>query len=334
MAPSGAAYSAFGGVFKRFAGGSLVTPPADAWVYRDATNTGIAGKGLTDADLANYDGADITTDGTVLYRRILSSGLKIKADNVTVRECKVVHPQAGTSYGLLWDPAVSTGSTPKGFVMEDSTFDANGLPGADVSPYPSGWGLGSVLEPNWGYTLTRCNIFGALDILKPQGSSAPTLIDQCFLHTPRKYFTAAGSGTHNDITQIATGAKNVTVRRSTLDGLRTEAGERRVASSSGCQFGSFPNAADVLENIIFEDNYIQGGGYAFTMNKLNGLASVVNCHIRRNRFGLAHAYSSLFNGRTTAAADGGTFTVADNTWAFTGTTDGGLAVTAGQAANS
>lgn len=307
-------------------------------VRRDATNTGIAGKGLTTASLTTFTGSNtLTTDGAVYERMYFPDRVYIKADNITFRECLIESP--GALYSIHWT-AKADGTTPKGALFEDCTIDGKAVAGVNDGT-ANGGGPSALNEPNLGFTMRRCNLSGAADILKPQGGSAtrPILVEDSYLHTPVKWYFLKADGvtldsTHSDVLQIAGGGSHTTVRRCTLDGYRAnEGGEVRYASSSGCQFGSF-SAGSTLSDTVIEDCYIDGGGYAFTLDKLSTLNSITNCQIRNNRFGLRHLYSGVFNAEGTLAADGSTIAISGNVWDATGVTDGGLSVTAGQSANT
>lgn len=306
-------------------------------VRRNATNTGIAGKGLTLANLtAGASQAKLTTAGATYTRVHFPDRVYIGADNITFIECQIDSPNG--LYTIHWDNT-SAGITPKGTVFEDCTIDGKGVGGVDNGT-ANGSGRSAGNEPGLGFTMRRCDIFGQADILKPQGSSAtrPILVEDSYIHNPVKWFYESSpgviTGTHSDVIQISSGTVSCIIRRCTLDGYRaSEGGEARYASSSGCQFGSF-SSTSVLDGVVFEDNYIDGGGYAFTLGHLSGLASVTNSAIRNNRFGLRHKYSGTFNGDGTLAADGTTIDISGNVWDVTGVTDGGFSVTAGQAQNT
>lgn len=291
-------------------------------IRRDATNTGIAGVGLTEANLTAYSGPTrITTAGTRIYRQIVPK-IWIEADNVVFEECIIRVPEGtnGDAY------VVNHTGYPKGTRFVDCTLAGNGVGGVDVSPYPNGTAPSAMFEPGLSYEAIRCNISGCTDVVKPHASGI--LIEDSYLHRPVKWYTKAGAGKHSDTTQISSSAKDITIRRSTLDGLRTnEAGERRHASSM-LQIGGFSTTTSNLTNIIYEDNYINGQGYVLTQDKLAQAATCVNCHVRNNRIGLASRHG-MVNGPSATAQDGGSFKFTGNVWAESGTTDSGLIVTAG-----
>jgi hypothetical protein len=83
--------------------------------FPNASNTGIAGVGLTEEDLTTYTGPyTITTDDTVVDKKLLSGQINIQADNVTIKRCK--NTSGGSWYGLN----ANYGYT--GTIVEDCTF--------------------------------------------------------------------------------------------------------------------------------------------------------------------------------------------------------------------
>lgn len=307
----------------KLAGAARVLPR----IKPGAFNTGVRG---VYAGLTPQGSTTITASGAVLENVDLTGTLTIAADNVTVRNCRLRAVQNVGTYTVNWNSVSTTGKAPVGLVLQDVEIDGNGIQGGDIAPYPSGWAQSAAIQPGMGYVMRRCNVHGHTDNLKPQGNSTPILVEDSWLHDPVTYYSAAGAVTHNDITQIAGAGvlAPVTVRRSTLDGWRpNNTGATRYASSSGCQFGSFPANDGQLVDVIFHRNWIDGGSYVARFNA-SGLAVVVRTRFTYNRIGLHHQFG-VFTG-TTSSLDGGQITRNGNVWDVTGTTDYGLVVTAGQ----
>jgi len=66
--------------------------------FPKASTTGLAGVGLTVNDLTTYTGPmTITTNGTTIDKKVITGQLNIKANNVTVKRCRVIN---GSNYGI------------------------------------------------------------------------------------------------------------------------------------------------------------------------------------------------------------------------------------------
>lgn len=283
-------------------------------------NTGPGAESLT----AYAGPMTITTPGTTIASKVITGTLTIAADDVTITTCRLeAVPNVGTYL-------IQRTGTPARFVITDSILDGKGISGEDAGPYPSGWSMSAPLAPGWGYTLRRCELRGFTDTLKPQDNPTPILVDRCWLHAVAHYYSAAGVQTHNDVMQIAGGgATDVLVTGCTLDGYNATAPtvDGRYASSSAMQWGSYPGDVGALRNVVIERCWIDGGAYASRLNAV-GLAVCQGVALRNNLIGLRHRYG-VFTG-TTSSTDGGQITATGNRWATTGTTDYGLAVTAGE----
>lgn len=325
-------------------GGGALRLPYGQGVRRSAANTGplgafdrTLGRRLTYADLTSHSGSSIlSTPGATYYRKLFTAPPTIAADNITLRQCLVRVPNTSL-YAIHWAPK-SDGGVPRGLQMIDTEVDGQGTDWDGVTVDGSQPGTGNApsaaIEPGIGYTARRCRFHSCGDLLKPQDNpeADPILVEDCRLDRP-----CFPRGAHADVLQVAgSGAYNVTVRRSTLIGLRVDVPgvARRYASSSLIQFGSFPptdggEPQGVLRNLLFEDLYVDGGTYAarLTIDK-TGAIECTNVVFRRIRFGLAHEYGALT--APTPALDGQQPTVEDCVWDATGVSDSGLAVIAGQ----
>lgn len=321
-----------------------VTPTAAALIRRTAANTGplgvfdaTLGRNLSYADLTTYTGpATLTTPGATYHRMSFTAPPVVAADNITFNQCRI--KVANSWLYALRRGATTAGAKPIGLKLIDSEIDGSGTDWDGVTVDGSQPGHGdapsAAIEPGLGFTMQRCRVHSCGDLLKPHDNpeADPILIEDSLLDRP-----TFPRGAHADILQIAgNGAYNVTVRRSTLDGLRTDIpyAPKRLASSSLVQFGSFPKAADgtpkaIMRNLIFEDLYVDGGTYAARLSiGKTGAAECTNVVFRRIRFGLNHQYGAFTP--PSAAADGSKPVFEDCVWDATGTLSDGTAVLAGQ----
>lgn len=279
--------------------------------------------------LTTYSGPmTITTPGTVISGKAVTGVLTIAANDVTITNSTV------TAVSGVGAHLIARSGTVTGLTIIDSLLDGAGTDGLDVGPYPSGQAPPAALSVGWGYTLRRVEVRGFADGIKPQDNPAgqPIVVDRCWVHGLVSYYTAPGTRTHNDTLQIsgATGAHDVTVTGCTLDGYRPgdPNPDSRFASSSAIQFGSFSSGA-VLRDITISGCWIDGGLYASRL----GAAGADICErvrIDGNLLGLRHRFGVFTTSGTGTALDGGRPTATGNRWATTGTTDYGLAVTAGE----
>lgn len=173
--------------------------------------------------LRPYEGpSTITADGFVIEGVSISGGLKVDADNVTLRHCRI----AGSTY------PVQQIKGRKGLVLEDCELD--------------GQGKASVAILYGEYTLRRCNVHDVLDGPRIEGDNV--LIDACYIHD----LTRVESG-HHDTVQMRRG-NNATIRGCTLQAYRADTND---PMNAAVQFGSWIDA--VPENVLIEGCYMDGG---------------------------------------------------------------------------
>lgn len=321
--------------------GGVLVDPEDFPIRRTAANTGplgvydsALGRNLTYSDLTPHVGSGtLTTSGATYHRVHFTSAPIISAHNITFDQCRIQVSNASL-YSVRRGSV--GGAKPTGLTFIDTEIDGSGTDWDGVTADGTQPGTGDApsagIETGMGYTARRCRVHSSLDLLKPQDNPEvdPILIEDCLLDRP-----AFPEGAHADVLQIAGGgAYNVTVRRSTLNGLRTDipGTPKRYASSSLIQFGSFPKNPDgtnrgILRNLLFEDLYVDGGTYGSRLG-MPTAAECSNVVFRRIRFGLNHQYGAFVG--PSPATDGTMPIVEDCVWGATGTTDFGLAVTAGQ----
>jgi len=154
--------------------------------FPNASNTGIAGVGLTVGDLTATSGRNITVAGTVIDMENISGTLNIKANNVTIRRSRI---RTGGYYG------VRIFSGYRGTVIEDCLMVGN---------------AGSVNVSGSYCTIRRCDISGDHDGIK---LSTGCLVEDSYIHDQLKE-----GGTHNDAMQDSGGSNGWVVRRNSIIG--------------------------------------------------------------------------------------------------------------------
>lgn len=168
---------------------------AAAGIKPVAGNTGV----LPGTVLTQYNGDMIvTTAGAVIQNLDIRGNIKVKANNVTIRNCMIrgnaVAPTSG-SYALI----MQFSSSILNLVIEDCTLVAQ-----SPNPYTSGI-QGS------GMTIRRCDISNTVDGVDATGVGN-VLVDSCYIHDG-SYFTPstthADLQTHDDGIQITNGTNVV-----------------------------------------------------------------------------------------------------------------------------
>ena len=204
----------------------LPIPPG----FPTASDTGLAGVGLTMADLTDYMGPDtITTPGTVFYRKRIPNGLLIKTNGVIVRECYV---GIRNSWGLDLRQGGSD------LLVEDCLMIGR----------PSGIRPGAAVLIG-SHTTRRCDISMYHDGLK---MSDDTTIEDNYIHDLLREPYGDGLYTHNDGLQTG-GGSNVIVRHNSVCG--------PYQMSNAAIF--LKNASRDIGNYLIEDNFFSGGYSGF-----------------------------------------------------------------------
>lgn len=128
------------------------------------------------------------------------------------------------------------------------------------------------------------------------------------------------------VTYTYTGLGTTVYPRDTLTGVSSGGA---VAAWKNTAVITFTVPTGVMENLLWEDNYHDGGLFAFRWDTRGGLAVCSNVVVRRSTFGLNHLYGVFTSSGT--ATDGGKPVVEPNsTWAASGVTPYGKTVLAGE----
>jgi hypothetical protein len=138
-----------------------------------------------------------------------------------------------------------------GIVLEDTEVDGGNA--------RAGCAIG-----NRDYSARRCNVHGATRGLRADGD---THVEDCYIHG---IWEAAGGG-NNGV--VSTGGARTIIRHNTIESS---------ATSNGAVF--LQALSDPLNDVLVEDNVLNGGGYALYLRKGDSTA-VVNTRVINNRFG-------------------------------------------------
>jgi len=210
-------------------------------------NTGPSG------NLTASGGMTITTDGAVIENLDISRTVSIKANNVTIRNCRIA--VTTDFYGIQ----CTFGYT--GLLIED----------CEITGMQSSGVYGS------NFTIRRSYIHNSgADAFKPTENF---VIESCYI-TDLGYIDMA----HADGIQMIVGSNGL-VRWNTFD-MKPEEDNFR---NSICIFVSTANGP--IDNVVIDGNWINGGGWSIQIrDKGRGYGVPTNVAITNNKFGRDHLF--------------------------------------------
>jgi hypothetical protein len=221
--------------------------------YPNASNTGIAGVGLTPGDLTSSGSINTSANNQVIELKDISGGVFVSHSGVIVRKCRITVPHG--SMGVETNYSATTGDV----IIEDCEIVA-------TAPTSTDWSVNGIMA-EWGGTIRRCNIHGGFENAIIFSNAAGTIEDN-YLWDILDYDLVSALDPHIDVIQIWTGISNVTVSHNWIEG--------RLLSSAAITFGS-DNA-----NLLVDDNVLFGGAYVFRMGE--GGSCGTNITITNNKF--------------------------------------------------
>jgi hypothetical protein len=229
------------------AAAQIPVPPG----FPNENNTGIIGAGLTYSDLKPAAGMAVTVPGAVIEGYDFEGGVSVKADNVTIRKCRI------TFQGFM---GVFNNGSYKNLLIEDCEIvgkaDADGMYGKGI-----GWSH---------YTARRCNVWNCQDGAAIQGDC---VVEDCYIHDLVKFIDKSGGWSHNDALQ-STGGSNIIVRHNTL---------RTVYQGATSALRFVAETAEV-NNAVAENNFFSGGAATIYVYGKTGYNCPSNTRITNNVF--------------------------------------------------
>lgn len=192
----------------------------------------------------------VTENGAVLSGLDITGCVDVQASDVTIQASRITCDRADDSAIRVQDGA--------GILLEDVEIDGTGVTGATIC-------CGN-------YTIRRANIHNTID--GPRLGSN-TVVEDSWIH-----HLARVEGSHNDALQT-NGGSNIVVRNNRLEAYNPVTGD---PFNAAIMIGSESAA---LSDLLFEDNYCNGGNYTIGLREDTNAADVV---IRRNTFGHDHRY--------------------------------------------
>jgi hypothetical protein len=218
----------------------------------NATNTGIAGKGLVSGDLTPQAGTTVNTPGTTFLRRRFTSTVTVAADNVTFRECLFTHGGGSLTRGINHTAGAN-------LLVEDCT----------IVPSSGSWYFGIALGGGDDTIIRRCDISNCENNLLIE--SDDVLLEFSYLHDSSNASNPSG---HRDAIEVYSGS-NMHIRMNRITHPAGETAAINIAPWSG--------GSDV-DNCLVEDNFIDGGNMHVVID-LQSSGDITNTRFKRNKFG-------------------------------------------------
>ena len=221
-----------------------------------ATNTGIAGIGLTRSQLTPSGSITVSTPGAVVSNMLVSGTLTVAADNVTISGCQVEN-SGSAAFCIVVQASNCT--------IQNCTVVPPGVAGS-ASAY-----MGVVAQIGGGLIIRSCDISYCENNVSLNNDGGSTLIETSFLHDASNVLNPLG---HRDCIEVYAGV-NVNIRKNKLLHPTGETSVVNIAPWSG-------NASVITCNV--DDNYIDGGHMHF-VDDLQSTGVIQNVRVRRNDMG-------------------------------------------------
>lgn len=193
----------------------------------------------------------VTEAGTVISGLNINGCVNIRASDVTIQKSKISCARENGA-------AIQVDNGNKGILLVDVEVDGRGVTGSTICC--------------GGYTIRRANLHNSLD--GPRMGSNTVVEDSWIHHLSRV------EGSHNDTIQT-TGGSNITVRNNRLDVYNPTTND---LFNAAMMLGS---ESAPLRNVLFENNYCNGGNYTINIRNDTDAANVV---FRNNTFGKDYRY--------------------------------------------
>lgn len=227
----------------------IIPLPPSLSGWPDATNTGVPPGTVLNSPIASFDASsnnqiitNLDVTGQILVNGFNGVTIKncragrilIAGANCTVQDCTMIGSGAGNDGITVASPA-------------ELGFGGAGPPAAD------------------GFTLLRCNISGAENLLWLESSNS--LVKDNYFHDP-----VGGAGAHIDgiqVPQDTPGKTNNTIRHNNFD--------MNLGTVSSC------NQFDCVTNFTIENNRYSGGSFELYLLTRNG-GQTSGCQVLNNTF--------------------------------------------------
>lgn len=230
--------------------GSLTTPPTPIDYWPGPTTTGVPAGTV----LRDSGSLDLRTAGQVVSGLNVKGCVIVRANNVVIRNSKITC--TSTTFSIrVYEPAIN-------LLVENVEINGSGKNSTTVC-------CGE-------YTLRRVNIYNSID--GPRLGNRTNILDS-WIHDLTRV-----TGSHNDTLQV-TGASNMVVRHNRLEPYKLSTNDPMNAC---IMVGS--TTAPSVSNLLFEDNYCNGGNYSIGVRTD---LTATNCVFRKNKYGRNYRYGII-----------------------------------------
>lgn len=238
--------------------------PQTSFVLRTASNTGLAGAGISEASLTNQGAITYGTNGQTITGKRLTGTVTVTGANVTISGC-LFEFAPGSGVSMLRNESGSGGLT-----IVDCTFRCTSATSG------ANW---CIMARQPKCTIRRCDVSGAENCLTTYADDI--LVEDSYLHFP----SSADPAGHNDTIEVY-GGTNCTIRNNTILLNPFTFTQAPTEPINVAPWSGSGNAGNVT-NLTIQGNYIDGDYFAAILldTTQSGSHSVTNVRIIRNRFG-------------------------------------------------
>jgi hypothetical protein len=243
----------------------------------NASNTGLAPKGLNCNSLPVYSGGSKPAAGTVITEKRITTPLNLSNGNITIdRSC--IKPTSVIGQGLVTsvDYDACGSSCPPGVgqvTIRDSEFDGSAMSAQDVAYSCAFLGVG-ILQRNYMHHM------GSGICFYNTGHQLSGSAEGNFVHNLRAYGDPAGSGSHNSALTVRDFPTNTNPNR------RLTILNNRLDVSTGNDTGAafIQTYGDNIDHVTFDGNLFEGNGYQLILEAGFGNSYGHNMRANNNRF--------------------------------------------------
>lgn len=226
----------------------------------NASNTGIAGVGLTAGDLTSQAGQTYSTNSQTITGRRFTSPVVVTGSGVTLRNCLFDFAGGSSTRALRIQGNNCT--------VENCTIGTNGA----TSYYHA------ILIEADGATINRCDLSNAENVIEDDGNN--TLVLESYLHDAQ---AISNPGGHVDVIEVY-GGNNHTYRRCRLG---DDTADVTATVNIAPWFGS-----SSVAGVLIEDCFVDGGN-AHVLVDLQSTGTITNVKVVRNKMG-GHTSPGVF----------------------------------------
>ena len=243
----------------------------------NASNTGLAPKGLSCNSLPVYSGSSKPAAGTVITEKRITTPLNLSNGNITIdRSC--IKPTSVIGQGLVTsvDYDACGSSCPPGVgqvTIRDSEFDGSAMSAQDVAYSCAFLGVG-ILQRNYMHHM------GSGICFYNTGHQLSGSAEGNFVHNLRAFGDPGGSGSHNSALTVRDFPTNANPNRSlTILNNRLDVS---TGNDTGAAF--IQTNGDNIDHVTFDGNLFEGGGYQLILEAGFGNSYGHNMRANNNRF--------------------------------------------------